>query len=79
METVPEQTAEFDGQQIAMVQGSQGAHMEHVENDINFIQQASATGEGQTASGAVEYEGDEEDIVCGRFPHLQVCACEINS
>ena len=27
----------------------------------------------------LQYEGDEEDIICGRFPHLQVCACEINS
>ena len=27
----------------------------------------------------VQYEGDEEDIVCGRFPHLSICACDINS
>ena len=45
--------------------------MVHNENDINFIQQEE--------QNAAAYEGDEEDITCARFPHLQVCACEINS
>ena len=83
METVPEQEAEFANaaqqQQVngQIVAGSQGAEMQHVENNINFIQQA-ANGAVEAREG-VEYEGDEEGIICGRFPHLEVCACEVNS
>lgn len=29
--------------------------------------------------GRAVYDGDEDEIICGRFPHLSVCACEINS
>ena len=27
---------------------------------------------------AIEYENDEDELVCGRFPHLDVCACDIS-
>ena len=27
---------------------------------------------------ALEYEGDEDELICGRFPHLDVCACDIS-
>ena len=23
------------------------------------------------------YTGEEDDIICGRFPHMDVCACDI--
>ena len=36
-------------------------------------------GGSEIVQPVVQYEGDEEDIVCGRFPHLSICACEINS
>jgi len=26
----------------------------------------------------VEYDNDEDELVCGRFPHLMVCACDIS-
>ena len=45
--------------------------MQHVENDINFIQQEE--------KNSLQYEGEEDAIVCARFPHLNVCACEIES
>ena len=48
--------------------------MVHDENEINFIQQQ----EDEEGKPQI-YEGDEEDIICGRFPHLQVCACEVNT
>ena len=27
---------------------------------------------------AVEYENDEDELICARFPHLDVCACDIS-
>ena len=27
---------------------------------------------------AIEYENDEDELICGRFPHLDVCACDIS-
>jgi len=27
--------------------------------------------------GKGRYGGEEEDIVCGRFPHMDLCACDI--
>ena len=24
------------------------------------------------------YNGEEEDVICGRFPHMDVCACEVD-
>lgn len=26
----------------------------------------------------LEYENEEDEIICGRFPHLDVCACDIS-
>jgi|TARA_B110001450_G_C17427287_1_gene402395 hypothetical protein len=34
---------------------------------------------GQQQKEQLEYENDEEEIICARFPHLDLCACEINS
>jgi len=24
-----------------------------------------------------KYGGEEEEIICGRFPHMDMCACDI--
>ena len=29
------------------------------------------------SSIANRYQGEEDDITCGRFPHLDVCGCDI--
>ena len=29
------------------------------------------------ADARADYEGEEEDLVCGRFPHLNFCGCDI--
>ena len=51
--------------------------VQRIENNINLIHQKEQPDD--LAQPVVQYEGDEEDIVCGRFPHLSLCACEINS
>ena len=50
--------------------------VQQIENDINLIEQQRAEGDG--AGQVVEYENDEDELVCGRFPHLMVCACDIS-
>ena len=51
--------------------------VQRIENNINLIHQKQQS--VNMNQSVVQYEGDEEDIVCGRFPHLSICACEINS
>ena len=51
--------------------------VQRIENGINLIHEKGAPVE--MSASMVQYEGDEEDIVCGRFPHLSICACDINS
>ena len=54
--------------------------VEHIENDINLIQQQEPIGssKSQQRMNQIEYENDEDEVVCGRFPHLDVCACDIS-
>lgn len=43
-----------------------------------IIGNASAKNEGEMqVQEAFQYNGEEDDIVCGRFPHMDVCACDI--
>jgi hypothetical protein len=51
----------------AVYQGD-GTQMQLIENDINLIQQQQDRSQSQCMQ--LQYEGDEQDIICGRFPHL---------
>ena len=35
--------------------------------------------EGQNWIIRAGYQGEEDDITCGRFPHLDVCGCDIQT
>ena len=70
--------------QEGQMQATGGTQVQQIENDINLIQQQQQISSirGDSKSGrmvAAEYQDDEEDIICARFPHLDVCACEISS
>jgi len=46
----------------------------------NYLQQHANQIERITQEGRLEeYEGEEDNIVCGRFPHLKFCCCEKSS
>jgi hypothetical protein len=42
------------------------------DENVNFID------DGSNRLPAIEYENDEDELICGRFPHLDVCACDIS-
>ena len=52
-----------------------GVDAEMTGGDINFIQQQQSD---RDKVPSVEYDNDEEELACGRFPHLDVCACDIS-
>ena len=59
----------------------EGNQVHRIENDINLIQQVPPSNQSRKDPGgsqSIEYENDEEKIVCSRFPHLDMCACEIS-
>ena len=47
-----------------------------MDSNINFIQQQQDGNVDRLP--AIEYENDEDELICGRFPHLDVCACDIS-
>ena len=55
-----------------------GSNMQQIENDINLIHDQDGQQKFDERLPIVEYENDEDELVCGRFPHLDVCACEIS-
>lgn len=73
---------EHDGEQFNNTQNMQGppdgpqknVELRQVDNDINFIQEQN----NAPAEDMGRYENDEDELICGRFPHLDVCACEIS-
>ena len=40
-----------------------------------MVSKKSATAGAANEKG--NYAGEEEEVVCGRFPHMDVCACDI--
>lgn len=40
-------------------------------------QQRSEAGSNKQSGALLRYNGEEEDVTCGRFPHLDVCGCDI--
>lgn len=56
-----------------------GMHFQQIENEINLIhQQQMDNNQHHNDKMPLEYENEEDEIVCGRFPHLDVCACDIS-
>ena len=75
LQMIHEQEGENFAQNIDVSADAPDTQVHQIENDINLIQQQK----DESGRGAqVEYENDEDELICGRFPHLDVCACEIS-
>ena len=46
-------------------------------NTANPDNVARSSALNRPGGNAIVYEGEEDDIVCGRFPHLHFCGCDI--
>ena len=49
------------------------AGVPHAHSSLSSKKSATAG----AANEKGKYNGEEDDIVCGRFPHMDVCACDI--
>jgi protein-tyrosine phosphatase len=60
--------------------GINGTQVQEIENNINLYQQNQQDQMGAEPNERMplEYENEEDEIVCGRFPHLDVCVCDIS-
>jgi hypothetical protein len=65
-----------DNMDMEAAQDYNGNKVQQIENNINLVQGTEYNDTDRIPG--VEYENDEDTIVCGRFPHLDVCVCEIN-
>lgn len=58
-------------------------HKIREEDDLDIISQPqeegkeSYSGSNKQSAALLRYNGEEDDITCGRFPHLDVCGCDI--
>jgi len=54
------------------------ALVNQLQNEIDHVNKAGASQKFSSRVPAIEYENDEDELICGRFPHLDVCACDIS-
>ena len=58
-------------------------HKIREEDDLEIISQPVEEGKetesvkNKQSVALLKYNGEEDDIICGRFPHLDVCGCDI--
>ena len=84
-EPIQEEDVRHDAEKLSVVH-SQKAYMPFSNSGgmspnkmaSRHSSQRSATGSAHHKQNEVgKYAGEEDNIICGRFPHLDVCACEI--
>ena len=82
LQMIHENEGEFQNMNEHMPAGSavDTTQVQQIENEINLIQQQQDTSNkfNSDRMADIEYENDEDKLICGRFPHLDVCACDIN-
>ena len=56
------------------------SQLQHVDRDPrlggppNYALESTA----RLENARVTYSGEEENVICGRFPHIDYCACDVD-
>ncbi|CAI2379067.1 unnamed protein product [Moneuplotes crassus] len=81
--SIQRRNMETPGTNIITQRDDTSAIKQRADDEIDIISQPQQDGkeneENKQSAALLQYNGEEDDIICGRFPHLDVCGCEIPS